>query len=261
MNSANEVRSPDCPMPLLEVDAVGKVFVVNNTRSTVLEDISFCCLEGELICILGPSGCGKTTLMRLIAGFDSPSRGAIRMGGEPLSGPGPDRCVIFQEDALFPWLTVWENVAFGIRRNRKDGRALRSEVNHFLSLVGLENFGNYLPREISLGMKQRVALARVLIMKPRILLMDEPFASLDVQTRQEMHKLLLKIWQELSQSIIFVTHDVEESIILADSILLFEKDPGRIKGHVKVELPRPRDSESQEFLKLKKSLRQSIMSC
>jgi NitT/TauT family transport system ATP-binding protein len=214
----------------------------------VLEEIDFTVTNGELICILGRSGCGKSTLLKILAGFLQPTSGSVLLNGQPVKTPGPDRCVVFQEDTLFPWLTVQENIAFGLKAQPTSKNRLREEVDLFLSLVGLTEFKNYLPKEISVGMKQRVALARVLVLKPNILLMDEPFASLDTQTREEMQNLLLSLWEQLSHTVLFVTHDVNEAITLADRILVMDKNPGRLREAMPVDLKRPRKKESREFL-------------
>lgn len=234
--------------PILEINSLQKSFHINGSSITVLDGINFSVNRGEMICILGRSGCGKSTLLKMLAGFLSPSPGEILLDGNPVADPGPDRCVVFQEDTLFPWLTVKENIAFGLKGRTRDKKAFDEEVERFLSLVGLSEFRNYLPREISGGMKQRVALARVLILKPEVLLMDEPFASLDAQTREEMQNLLLLLWENLSHTIIFVTHDVTEAVTLADRILVMSKDPGRIREEIRVDLPRPRKREKSDFL-------------
>ncbi|HSM75015.1 MAG TPA: ATP-binding cassette domain-containing protein, partial [Desulfobacterales bacterium] len=172
--------SPD----ILAVERLSKRFAVNGSGEiTVLQDIGFTVRRGEFLCILGPSGCGKSTLLKILAGFVPPSTGAVRINGRPATRPGPDRCMVFQEDALFGWLTVRENIAFGLKGRPMTRREKEEKVDRFLSLVGLTDFGNYLPAEISGGMKQRVSLARVLILEPEALLMDEPFAALDAQTR------------------------------------------------------------------------------
>ena len=243
---------------ILEIDRVRKVFHGNGSFLHVLEDISFRAESGELICILGRSGCGKSTLLKIVAGFTAPSSGKVVLKNKPVQWPGPERCVIFQEDALFPWLTVQENIAFGLRGRGQDKKARAEEVERFLSLVGLNEFRNFLPGEISGGMKQRVALARVLILKPEVLLMDEPFASLDAQSREEMQNLLLSLWQELAHTILFVTHDVSEAVILADTILLMSKNPGRIREEVHVDLPRPRSRDSSTFLHFSRKLHESL---
>jgi NitT/TauT family transport system ATP-binding protein len=230
---------------ILEVQGLAKTFEVGCTFLDVLAQIDFSVNVGEMICILGRSGCGKTTLLNILAGFIRPSAGHVLIDGRPVSKPGSDRCVVFQEDALFPWLTVEENIGFGLRSRK---RRAKEEIKRFVSMVGLTEFRQYLPREISGGMKQRVALARVLILKPAVLLMDEPFAALDAQTREEMQNLLLSLWKRLSHTILFVTHDVQEAVKMADRILLMDKDPGRIKEDIRIEAPRPREKDSSQFL-------------
>lgn len=244
--------------PVLEVVSVSKHFDMNGCERLVLDNISFEAGAGEMICIIGRSGCGKTTLLNILAGFLMSSSGTVKVNGEPIRRPGPDRCVIFQEDTLFPWLTVRENIAFGLRRLTRDRHYINREVDHFLSLVRLHEFQHYLPREISGGMKQRVAIARVLILQPQVLLMDEPFASLDFHTRREMQDLLLSIWKELGQTIIFVTHDVDEAITLADTIIVIDKNTGYIREVFPVSLPRPRKMELPEYIFFRKKLYESL---
>jgi NitT/TauT family transport system ATP-binding protein len=244
--------------PVLEVFKVSKHFDMNGGVRPILDDISFDAGAGEMICIIGRSGCGKTTLLNILAGFLMPGSGEVKVNGEPIRSPGPDRCVIFQEDTLFPWLTVWENIAFGLKRRRRDRHYIRAEVGRFLSLVKLREFQHYLPREVSGGMKQRVAIARVLILQPQVLLMDEPFASLDYHTRREMQDLLLTIWRELGQTIIFVTHDVDEAITLADTIIVIDKNSGGIQEVFPVSLPRPRKTELPEYIFFRKKLCESL---
>jgi len=239
---------PEARRTVLRIKNLRKIFRTSGSFLTVLDDVHFRAEKGEMICIFGRSGCGKSTLLKILAGFLSPSSGVVLLNGNPVTSPGPDRCVVFQEDALFPWLTVKENIAFGLRGHIRDKKAIWREVEHFLSLVGLSEFRDYLPREISGGMRQRVALARVLILKPQVLLMDEPFASLDAQTREEMQNLLLSLWKKLSHTVLFVTHDVNEAIILADRILLMDKSPGRIRDEIRVDLPRPRTRGKNDFL-------------
>ncbi len=233
---------------ILEIKKLSKRFKASVTGNIgVLQDISFSARRGEMICILGRSGCGKSTLLKILAGFMPPSGGSVWLNGRPVSRPGPDRCVVFQEDALFPWLTVKENIAFGLKGRKMDHGDRQREVDRFLSLVGLTDFGDYLLQEISGGMKQRVSLARVLILQPEVLLMDEPFAALDAQTREEMQNLLLYLWEKLSHTVLFVTHDVNEAVLLADRIILLEKDPGRIKEDIKINLPRPREKDTNDY--------------
>jgi len=240
-------RSPEAPA-VLSIERLSKRFETNGAGGvSVLRDISFTARRGEMICILGRSGCGKSTLLNILAGFIAPSSGTVRLNGQPVSRPGPDRCVVFQDDALFPWLTVRENIAFGLKKRPMDRARKKSEVERFLSLVGLTDFGDYFPHEISGGMKQRVSIARVLILQPEVLLMDEPFAALDAQTREEMQNLLLTLWEKFKHTILFVTHDVGEAVLMADRILLFEKDPGGIREDIKIDLPRPREKDERRF--------------
>lgn len=243
------IRPPSASLekhPALTARNLSKVFHVDNGYSTVLDGIDFKIDAGELVCILGPSGCGKSTLLKIAAGFMPPSGGSIGLGDRTIKTPGPDRCVVFQEDALFPWLTVAENIAFGAKKKLTQNQ-LAAEVDRHLELVGLSAFRDYLPKEISGGMKQRVALARVLILRPEVLLMDEPFGALDAQTREEMQNLLLSLWQDLSHTIVFVTHDLGEAVTLADRILLMGRNSGRIQSDIPVPLPRPRKTESEAF--------------
>jgi len=244
---------------VLCIDGVSKGFHTAGGYLAVLDDVSFQAENGELIAILGRSGCGKSTLLKIVAGFMPSGSGKVLLNQKPVTGPGPDRCVIFQEDALFPWLTVAENIAFGLKGQKQSGTSKAAEMNRFLKLVGLSEFRNYLPGELSGGMKQRVALARVLILQPQVLLMDEPFASLDAQSREEMQNLLLRLWKKLSHIILFVTHDVNEAVVLADRILLMDKNPGRIREEVRVDLPRPREKERSAFLNFTRRLNQGLM--
>ncbi len=240
--------------PALSICKVSKIFPADNGFLNVLDNVSFDMTSGELICLLGPSGCGKTTLLKLIAGFMKPSAGNIRIHNRTVSRPGPDRCVVFQEDALFPWLTVSENIAFGAKGLMPKSRVV-PEVRRHLEMVGLTAFKDYLPKEISGGMKQRVALARVLILQPQLLLMDEPFGALDAQTREDMQNLLLSLWEKFSHTIVFVTHDLVEAITLADRILVMGTNPGRIESEIPVTLPRPRKKESDAFHHFFRNLR------
>ncbi|NLL36277.1 MAG: ABC transporter ATP-binding protein [Fretibacterium sp.] len=235
--------------PLLSLKGVSKVFRNGGDVLEVLSGVSCDIMEGEQVCLLGRSGCGKSTLLRIVAGFLLPDAGHVEIGGERITAPGSDRCMVFQEDALFPWLTVRENVAFGARRKMPRG-TLDSEVNRYLEKVGLASFGDYLPRQISGGMQQRVALARVLILRPRVLLMDEPFGALDALTRREMHKLFLSLMKETNGTSLFVTHDVEEAVTLADRILVMSRTPGRIRADIPVALCRPRDRFDGTFVRL-----------
>ena len=240
--------------PLLSLRGVSKVFRNGGETLEVLDAVDCDVAEGELVCLLGPSGCGKSTLLRLVAGFLLPDSGNVELQGERIMGPGPDRGVVFQEDALFPWLTVRENVGFGAGR-RMPREALEEEVSRYLQRVGLGAFGGYLPRELSGGMKQRVALARVLILRPKVLLMDEPFGALDALTRGEMHELFLSLMRETNGTSLFVTHDVEEAVTLADRLWVMDRSPGRIRADIPVALPRPRDHSKEGFVQLCRKVR------
>lgn len=225
----------------LKVENVSKVFNTKEGRVTALSDINLTIREGEFVSIVGSSGCGKSTLLNLIAGLDKPSSGLILANGKRVEGPGSDRVVVFQEGALFPWLTVTENVEFGLKLRRVAPKIRRELAYDYLKLVGLDKkFHNSYIHQLSGGMKQRVALARALVMEPSILLMDEPFAALDIQTRESLQEELQRIWVESHKTIIFVTHNVEEAVILGDRVLVFTKNPGRIKSEHDIEIDRPR---------------------
>jgi NitT/TauT family transport system ATP-binding protein len=217
----------------------------------VLDRVSLCVHSGELACLLGPSGCGKSTLLSIVAGFDTATSGQVLVNGREVAGPGPDRGVAFQEDALFPWLTVRGNIAYGLKRQHVPGAEQMRRINEFLELVGLTHFADYHPDQISGGMKQRVALARVMVNFPSALLMDETFAALDAQTRAGMQDLLLDVWGRLRQTVLFVTHDVDEAITLADRIFVMTGRPGAILEDIAVDLPRPREFD-EGFLRMKR---------
>jgi NitT/TauT family transport system ATP-binding protein len=206
----------------------------------VLDRVSLCVQGGEFACLLGPSGCGKSTLLNIVAGFDMPTGGRALVNSQEVMGPGPDRGVAFQEDALFPWLTARGNIGYGLKQQRVEAKEAARRIEEFIELVGLEGFADYYPDQLSGGMKQRVALARVMVNFPAALLMDEPFAALDAQTRTGMQGMLLDVWARLRQTVLFVTHDVDEAILLSDRIFVMSTRPGAILEEVTVELPRPR---------------------
>lgn len=209
---------------------------------------------GEFICILGPSGCGKSTVMNAIAGFETVSNGSLRVDGREISGPGPDRGMVFQHPTLFPWKSVRDNVAHGPRMQGHSLADSRDIADDLLKLVGLSGFADRRPSTLSGGMQQRVGIARALAPKPKVLLMDEPFGALDAQTRIMMQENLLRIWEDQKQTVVFVTHDIDEAVFLADRILIMSASPGRVIDEVIVDLPRPRNPEvalSIEFLALK----------
>ena len=232
---------------LLTISGLSHAFCHQGQTEPVLNNIALTIVRGEIVCLIGRSGSGKSTLLNLVAGFLLPSKGTILLEGAPILKPGPDRCVVFQEDALFPWLTVWENIGFGLRGQAWPHARRVSEISRFLELVGLQNYGDYLPRALSGGMKQRVALARVLIRSPRLLLMDEPFAALDAQTRGAMQDLLLRLARERQQTIFFITHDVQEAVTIADRVLVLDRQSGAISKEEPILLERPRDQTSAQF--------------
>ncbi|ARP78025.1 ABC transporter ATP-binding protein [Bordetella genomosp. 6] len=205
-----------------------------------LDQIDLQVAEGEFIALLGPSGCGKSTLLNLIAGFEAPSAGELRVGGGAVERPGPERGVVFQEAALFPWLNVWENVVFGPKIAGLPRREYAARAEEMLEITGLSAFKRHLPVQLSGGMRQRVGIARVLTLGSRVLLMDEPFGALDAQTRLTMQELLLSVWQTLRTTVVFVTHDIDEAILLADTIYVMSARPGRIATRIEVPIERPR---------------------
>lgn len=209
--------------------------------TVALESFDLSVAEHEVACIVGPSGCGKTTLLNMIAGFEQPTSGELTVRGTPVTGPSPERSVVFQQAALFPWLTVWDNVVMGPKLRGVDPAALAREARHVLDSVGLAGFEKHYPYQLSGGMRQRVQIARVLVASPDVILMDEPFGSLDAQTRIVMHEVLLRVWAEYRPTIFFITHDVEEALILADRIYVMSRRPGRVKARIEVPFARPRD--------------------
>jgi NitT/TauT family transport system ATP-binding protein len=211
-----------------------------------VKDISFCVDEGDFVSIIGPSGCGKSTLLRCIAGFEKTNKGVIFLNGKTVNKPGPDRFMIFQGlDQLFPWLNIKENLIFAMKSVAKRQEDYDARAEHYLDLVGLKGFGSFYPYQLSGGMKQRASIARALSVRPKILLMDEPFGSLDAFSRRAIHKMFLKVWEKTRVTVIFVTHDMEEAIDLSDKILVFSG--GKLKGCIENTLPRPREREHPAY--------------
>ncbi len=233
-----------------------KVFYSDEKATTALRGLSFEIKEGEFFGIVGPSGCGKTTLLNLIGGLEQPTHGDILINGSEVKGPGFDRGMLFQEGALLPWRTAIKNIEFGLEIKGVDTKEKEEIANDYLRLVGLEGFENSYPFELSGGMMQRVALARVLTFNPDILLMDEPFASVDALTRERLQNVLLRIWGEMKKTIVFVTHSIEEVIYLSDRIAVMSARPGRVKEVVRITLPRPREETrtSPEFAELRENI-------
>jgi NitT/TauT family transport system ATP-binding protein len=219
---------------------------VNNLRKSfgslhVLRDLDFEVNEHEFVAIVGPSGCGKTTLLRTIAGIEVPDAGAVLIDGHPIKGPGADRGFVFQQDSLLPWRTIWKNLVFGLEVNGRLTEANVAKAKKLLKLVGLSGFEQYYPNQISGGMRQRVNLARALALNPEVLIMDEPFSALDAQTREVMQLELLRIWQHGRKTVLFITHQIDEAVFLADRIVVLGRRPGRVKEIIPIDLPRPRD--------------------
>lgn len=241
----------------LIVENVSKIFGEGDRQVTALSSTNFTVKNNEFITILGPSGCGKSTILKVIAGLEEPSSGRVLLDGCEIHGPGADRGMVFQAYTLFPWLTVQENIEFGLDvagRNKKE----RSEIaGYYLDKIGLKGFEKAYPRNLSGGMKQRVAIARALANDPKVLLMDEPFGALDAQTRTVMQELLLKVWEGSQKTILFVTHDVDEAVFMGDTIYVMTARPGKIKARIEVPIARPRTFDiklSTVFMELRKEL-------
>jgi NitT/TauT family transport system ATP-binding protein len=207
----------------------------------VLRNIGFQIQDHEFLAIVGPSGCGKTTLLRMIAGIEKFDAGMIRIDGRNLVGPGPDRGFVFQQDSLFPWRTIWKNAVFGLEVNGQLNPERRAQAKQLLKLVGLSGFEQYYPNQISGGMRQRVNLARALVLDPEVLIMDEPFSALDAQTREVMQLELMRIWQEGRKTVLFITHQIDEAVFLADRVVVLGRRPGWVKETIDIALPRPRE--------------------
>jgi NitT/TauT family transport system ATP-binding protein len=238
----------------IEIKNINKSFDGRGKNLSVLEDINLTIDDGEFVCLLGPSGCGKTTLLRLIAGLDNPTSGEIVANGEVVENPSGDRAVIFQQYSLFPWLTVLQNVTFGLEMSGGSKEENVKAAERYLKSVGLLEFKDSYPHELSGGMKQRVAIIRSLLNHSPILLMDEPFSALDMQNRHKLQEQLIGVWKRFENTIVFVTHDVDEAVYLADKIVLLDKNPGKIAEVINVDLERPRKRESQEFLEIQESI-------
>ena len=256
--SAPPGRAPG--LPILRVAGVDKTFHASNGPVEALHDINVTIEKGELVCVLGASGCGKSTLLRIIAGFEQATRGSVSVHGIDVDRPGPDRGMVFQDYALFPWLTVRENIEFGPRHRGVPSKAIAQTTGRFLAMVGLATSADRYPHQLSGGMKQRVAIARVLANDAEIVLMDEPFGALDALIRGKLQEDLIEIWQRTKLTIIFVTHSVEEAVLLADQIIVMTAGPGRVDCQINVDLPRPRDVSSPEFNALRRDVTRKLTS-
>jgi NitT/TauT family transport system ATP-binding protein len=249
-------------IPASEREGLGEITVRNVSKAyesmQALADVSFSVAEGEFCCIVGPSGCGKTTLLRTIAGLETPDSGSVLVGGDPITNPGLDRGMVFQEYALFPWRTVRGNIRFGLDRPACDCPDCETRVRELIDLVGLDSFEDAYPKELSGGMKQRVGIARALAVDPAILLMDEPFASVDARTRDRLHGELLDIWARTAQTVVFVTHDIDEAVTLADRVIVMGTDPGTVQSTISIDLARPRERTDHDFVEYVARIRDEL---
>jgi NitT/TauT family transport system ATP-binding protein len=246
---------------ILSIRDLNRSYQNGDEPHTVFENISFEIHRREFVCVIGPSGCGKSTLARIVAGLDEATGGVVLLDGKEISGPGPDRGMVFQGYTLFPWLSVKENVMFGMEMAGQAASIAEKEARQWIEMVGLKAVENAYPHELSGGMKQRVAIARALANEPRILIMDEPFGALDAQTRAQMQSYLLQIWRQVDVTILFITHDLEEATYLSDRILVMGAHPGRVMEFIENPVPRPRHPkqfQSTEFLALKSRLEEHI---
>jgi NitT/TauT family transport system ATP-binding protein len=244
----------------LDIRDVSKVFTVNGEPVEALRNASLQVGKGEFVCLIGASGCGKSTLLRIIAGFERPSSGDVRVLDAPITGPGSDRGMVFQDYALFPWMTVRQNIAFGPRQKKLSTGETTALTDKYLEMVGLTKFADRYPYQLSGGMKQRVAIARVLANEASILLMDEPFGALDALTREQLQDELLEIWARTQLTVIFVTHSVEEATLLADRVVVMTAGPGRIESDNRVSLTRPRDVSAPDFNAVRRHLTERLTS-
>jgi len=243
----------------ISIRGVDKAFQSGGQEIHALKAIDLEIAQGEFVCLLGPSGCGKSTLLNAVAGFSLPTAGTITVDGSIITNPGPDRGMVFQEYALFPWMTVEQNIAFGLQIKKVAKPAIQSKVDGLLAMLHLEDFRKRYPKDLSGGMRQRVAIARVLAIDSPIMLMDEPFGALDALTRRNLQDELLRLWTELKKTILFVTHSIEEALYLADRTVVMTYRPGTLKRDLAIDLPRPRDVASPAFNALKKELSQLLM--
>ncbi|HRM49013.1 MAG: ABC transporter ATP-binding protein [Alicycliphilus sp.] len=249
-------------MSQLSIQGVSRTFTSEKGKSTqALLPVDFDVKENDFVTILGPSGCGKSTMLRIVAGLDHPTSGRVLLDGRPVEGPGADRGMVFQSYTLFPWLTIEQNIRFGLRERGMPESQQKERAQYFIAKVGLRGFEQHFPKQLSGGMQQRTAIARALANDPKILLMDEPFGALDNQTRVLMQELLLGIWEAERKTVMFVTHDIDEAIFMANRVAVFSARPGRIKSEIAVNLPHPRHytiKTSPEFMDLKARLTEEI---
>lgn len=247
-------------LPIVEIRDVSKRYRLGDLTIDALAGANLTIYKGDFVCLIGASGCGKSTLLRIMAGFEQPTSGEALMWDRPIPGPGPSRGMVFQDYALFPWLTVRNNIAFGPRAQGVSTAETRKICDRFIEMVGLQKFADAYPHQLSGGMRQRVAIARVLANDAELVLMDEPFGALDAMTRERLQDELLDIWQRTKLTVVFVTHAIEEAIFLADRVVVMSPGPGRIKSDNRITLPRPRDVASPEFNEIRRSLSEKLHS-
>ncbi|NIK77807.1 NitT/TauT family transport system ATP-binding protein [Paenibacillus castaneae] len=241
----------------IEIKGLNKVYKTRTGETIALQNTDLTIKNNEFVCVVGPSGCGKTTLLNIIGGLEESTSGSIKVEGVEVKGPGKERGVVFQQYALFPWKTVLKNVEFGLKLRGLSKQERQAKAEHYLDLVGLKDFAHAYPKELSGGMKQRVAIARAYAVEPEVLLMDEPFGALDAQTRAQLQEELLKTWQKEKKTCFFITHDVEEAVILAQRVIIMSARPGRIKEIIEVDIPYPRDQSTkldERFIEIKNEI-------
>lgn len=245
------------PVSKIEIRGLSKVFKGRNGDTVALQNTDLTIMQNEFVCVVGPSGCGKTTLLNIIGGLEEATSGSVKVDGVEVKGPGKERGVVFQQYALFPWKTVLKNIEFGLKLRGLSKQERKQRAEYYLELVGLKDFANAYPKELSGGMKQRVAIARAYAVEPEVLLMDEPFGALDAQTRAQLQEELLKTWQKKKKTCFFITHDVEEAVILAQRVIIMSSRPGRIKEIIDVDIPYPRDQSTkldERFIRIKNEI-------
>lgn len=246
-------------MSFIVAENVSKTFITKTKKKVrAIANASLRIERNEFVCIVGPSGGGKSTLLNIVAGFESPTRGRVLVNGQPVDGPDPSRTMVFQEFALFPWLSVRGNIGFGLEMKGIDKTTRLKQVDHYLELVGLGRFADSYPSELSGGMKQRVAIARALAVQPEMLLMDEPFGALDAYTREIMQEELLSIWQKERKTVLFVTHSVEEAVTLSDTVVVMAGRPGTVRNVITVDLARPRRNTDPRFVEIKGRIQSDV---
>ncbi|WP_424767079.1 ABC transporter ATP-binding protein [Paenibacillus sp. sgz302251] len=243
-------------MALIEMKKIVKIYEDKKRKTSLLaiDNVNLDVEENEFLCILGPSGCGKSTLLSMVAGFEKQSSGDVIMNQKPVEGPGADRGVVFQQPTLMPWLPVWENVSFHLKLVGESNAIRKEKAREYIEMVGLKGFENHYPYELSGGMNQRVGIARALMLKPSVILMDEPFASIDAQTKMDMQEELVKIWEKSKMTIIFITHSIDEALILGTKVAVMTRRPGTIREIIPIDLPRPRDITSDTFNEYKRKI-------